>query len=76
MDAKWLDPFLLSSELERGFYSLARLDGKMVVVKRINGAHLKVYKRSSSREPSPSISTPPIPKQLSESVLPQPSSLK
>ena len=76
MDAKWLDPFLLSSELGRGFYSLASLDGKTIVVKRINGAHLKVYKRSLSWEPSPSISTPPIPKQLSESVLPQPSSLK
>ena len=77
MDAKWLSPFLLSSELGKCFYSLASLDGKTVVVKkRINGAHLKVYKRSSSREPSPSISTPQSPKQLSESVLPQPSSLK
>ena len=54
MDAKWLGPFLLSSELGKGFYSLASLDGKTVVVKRINGAHLKVYKRSSSWEPSPS----------------------
>ncbi|KAL5506431.1 hypothetical protein EMCRGX_G008064 [Ephydatia muelleri] len=40
MDAKWLGPFLLSSELGKVFYSLASLDGKTVVVKRINGAHL------------------------------------
>ena len=76
MDAKWLGPFLLSSELGKDFYSFASLDGKAVVVKRINGAHLKVYKRSSSREQSLSISTPQSSKQLSESVLPQPSSLK
>ena len=47
MDAKWLGPFLLSSELGKSFYSHASLDGKTVVVKRINGAYLKVYKRSS-----------------------------
>ena len=67
MDAKWLGPFLLSSKLGKGLYSLASLDGKRVVVKRINGAYMKVYKRSSSQEPSPSISTPQSPKQLSES---------
>ena len=45
-------------------------------MKRINGAHLKVYKRPSSREPSPSISTPQSPSSYQQSVLPQPSSLK
>ena len=47
MDAKWLGPFLLSSEIGKSFYSHASLDGKTALVKRINGAHLKVYKRSS-----------------------------
>ena len=75
MDDKWLGPLLVSSELGKGFYSLSDLDGKSIKVKRINGAHLKPYKRSSSGEPSPSTSTTPqSPNQLSESVLPQPSS--
>ncbi|KAL5499988.1 hypothetical protein EMCRGX_G011472 [Ephydatia muelleri] len=75
MDDKWLGPLLVSSELGKGFYSLSDLDGKSTKVKRINGAHLKPYKRSSSGEPSPSTSTTPqSPNQLSESVLPQPSS--
>eukprot|EP00731_Ephydatia_muelleri_P000953 Em0001g953a len=74
MDDKWLG-LLVSSELGKGFYSLSDLDGKSIKVKRINGAHLKPYKRSSSGEPSPSTSTTPqSPNQLSESVLPQPSS--
>lgn len=77
MEERWmLKGLAQSSELGKGFYTLSSLDGKKIVTTRINGAHLKVYKRSSSQEPAPSASTPQSPKQSSESLLPQPSSLK
>ena len=75
MDAKWLGPLLVSRELGKGFYTLAKLDGNKIVTKRINVTHLKVYKRLS-QDPSPSVSTSQSPKESSESLLPQSSFLK
>lgn len=50
MEERWmLKGLAQSSELGKGFYTLSSLDGKKIVTTRINGAHLKVYKRSSSQ---------------------------
>ena len=61
MDAKWLGSFLVSSEHGKGLYTLASLDGNSVAIKRINGAHLKVYRSTSLHGSSPPVSTPQSP---------------
>lgn len=41
LDDRWLGPYTISKDLGKGFYSLS--DSMSVIVKRVNGAHLKIY---------------------------------
>ena len=43
MDPQWLGPSKVAKDLGKGFYTLQSLQGGSIVIKRINGAHLKVY---------------------------------
>lgn len=47
MDPKWLGPYLIVKNLGRGLYKLRSVENPGCIVK-VNGAHLKVYKTSSS----------------------------
>ena len=45
LDYKWLGPYFISHDCGKGFYRLSSVDDcEIVVVKRVNGAHLKLYK--------------------------------
>lgn len=70
MDAEWLGPLLVSHELGKGFYTLASLDGKNVVTKSINGAHLKVLITPSLQESPPLVCTDQSLEQQPEPLLP------
>ena len=41
LDHRWLGPYTIAQDLGKGFYSLS--DGEDIIVKRICGAHLKIY---------------------------------
>ena len=45
LEARFLGPYIIQSELQRGTYKLVTEDGKSTV--RATGAHLKPYNRSS-----------------------------
>ncbi len=47
MDPKWRGPYLILNDLGRGLYKLRHVENTDDIVK-VNGAHLKVYKTSSS----------------------------
>ncbi len=44
LDDRWLGPYTVSQDLGKGFYSLSK--GNDVIIKRINGAHVKIYERT------------------------------
>ena len=49
LDDRWLGPYTVAKDLGKGFYSLG--DGKNLAdIKRINGAHLKIYEVSHETE--------------------------
>ena len=43
MDPQWLGPYVIATDLDKGFYALSDLNTGEIVTKRINAAHLKPY---------------------------------
>ena len=61
MDAKYIEPYVITRHLGKGLYALRLVRNPAVTVERVNGAHLKPYKtpnhaddRDSSDAASPS----------------------
>lgn len=54
LDSKWLGPYTITATLGKGFYSLQLITDPKVIVKRISGMHLKLYKMpESTSQPQP-----------------------
>ena len=49
LDPKWVGPYIITAKLSKGFYSLQSVANSNDCVKRVNGAHLKVF-YSSERQ--------------------------
>lgn len=43
IDPQWLGPYEITTDLGKGFYALSDLESGEIVIKRVNGAHLKLY---------------------------------
>ena len=43
MDPKWLGPFSVAKDLGKGFYKLKSMANSTCIMKKVNGAHLKIY---------------------------------
>ncbi len=55
LDDRWLGPYTISADCGKGFYSLN--DGQKMIVKRINGYHLKVYYETDDPQDQPNLSS-------------------
>ena len=45
LDYKWLGPYRVTHDCGKGFFSLSDVTNhKKILIKRVNGAHLKIYK--------------------------------
>ena len=49
LDPKWVGPYIITAKLSKGFYSLQCVANSSDRVKRVNGAHLKVFYSSESQ---------------------------
>ena len=47
MDPQWLGPYEIAADLGKGFYALSDVTSGDIVIKRVNGAHLKPYNAPS-----------------------------
>lgn len=52
-DPEWLGPFEVAADLGKGFYSLSDLNSGEIVIKRVNGAHLKVCLTPPAQQKNP-----------------------
>lgn len=50
IDPQWLGPYEITADLGKGFYALSDLESAEIVIKRVNGAHLKLYHDPLSSE--------------------------
>ena len=63
LDPKWVGPYIITAKHSKGFYSLRSNENPVKIIKRVSGAHLKVYHQQQ---------TTPSPHQQSNSSTPQP----
>uniref|UniRef100_A0A1X7T8J4 Integrase catalytic domain-containing protein n=1 Tax=Amphimedon queenslandica TaxID=400682 RepID=A0A1X7T8J4_AMPQE len=64
LDGRWLGLFTIVEDCGKGFY---RLKNRQKIIKRVNGAHLKIYKRPcnmSEDKLQVEVSDPPLPPPL------------
>ena len=43
LDPKWVGPYITTAKLSKGFYSLQSVANSFDCIKRVNGAHLKMF---------------------------------
>ena len=62
LDPKWVGPYIITAKHSKGFCSLRSIENPVKIIKRVSGAHLKVYHQQQTT-PSPhqqsNSSTPP-----------------
>jgi hypothetical protein len=67
LDHKWLGPYVIAKDLGRGFYALS--EGENVIVKRVNGAHLKIYHSQPVDEKNHNLTINDLSEELQNSSL-------